>query len=75
MENRGGEFHLDTDEARAGSTPHVVRWMLGVGLVLAIVLLSLIWITGAVGSREDARVSNIGTTANSPAPAVETPTA
>lgn len=61
MENRGGEIHMDTNEARGGSTPHVVRWVLIVGLVLAVGFLSLTWITGALGARhaeEDVAVSD-----------------
>lgn len=50
MENRGGEIHMETDEARGGSTPHIVRWVLVVGLGLAIGFLSLTWITGAIGA-------------------------
>lgn len=48
METRGKEVHVDTDEARAGSTPHVVRYILLVSLTLAIIALSAIWITGAL---------------------------
>lgn len=47
MENRSGQVHTSTDEARSGSTPHVVRWILGISLLAAIVLLSLVWMTGA----------------------------
>lgn len=48
METRGKEVHVDTEEARAGSTPNVVRYVLLVSLTLAIVALSAIWITGAL---------------------------
>lgn len=48
MERQGDEIHITTDEASAGSTPHVVRYVLGFGLVLAIAALSVIWITGAL---------------------------
>jgi len=47
MERQGDEVHLDTDEARAGSTPHIVRYVLFFSTLLAIVALSIIWITGA----------------------------
>lgn len=47
MERHGEEVHVETDEARGGSTPHIVRWILGVSLFLAIVLLSAAWMTGA----------------------------
>jgi hypothetical protein len=59
MENRGGEVHLDTEEARAGSTPHVVRWVLIVSLLLVIAFLSLTWITGAMSARETEHNSGI----------------
>jgi hypothetical protein len=44
MENRDGEIHLDSDEARAGSNSNVVRWVLGIGLLLAVIGMSLAWI-------------------------------
>ena len=48
MERHGDEIHVATDEARGGSTPHIVRWVLGISLFLAIALLSMTWITGAL---------------------------
>ena len=55
MENRDGEIHVETDDARGGSTPNIVRWILLISLFGAIVLLSIIWITGAAiqGGDED----------------------
>ena len=50
MERQGDEVHIQTDEARGGSTPNVVRYVLAIGLFLAIAALSLIWITGALNS-------------------------
>lgn len=47
MENRDGEIHVSETEASGGSKEGVVRWILIVGTLLAIVLLSIIWITGA----------------------------
>ena len=38
--------HVTTTEARAGSTPHVTRYVLGIGLVLVIVLFALILFAG-----------------------------
>lgn len=35
--------HLTTTEARGGTTPHVTRYVLGIGLALVIVLFILIW--------------------------------
>lgn len=34
--------HLTTTEARAGSTPHMTRYVLGIGLALVIVLFAFI---------------------------------
>ena len=34
--------HVTTTEARAGSTPHMTRYVLGVGLVLVIVIFAII---------------------------------
>ncbi|HTM94985.1 MAG TPA: hypothetical protein VL100_04090 [Croceibacterium sp.] len=51
MEPQHEEVH-DTDGTRAGSTPHIVRWVLIISLLLAIVLLSITWITGALSMGE-----------------------
>ncbi|WP_114521675.1 hypothetical protein [Altererythrobacter sp. ZODW24] len=48
MEKHGDEVHIETDEARGGESQGTMRWVLGVGLFLAIALLSIIWITGAL---------------------------
>lgn len=67
MWRKGDEVHIETDEARGGATDTGMRYVLGIGLALAIVALSAIWITGALrapqGSRTDA-VSNQATPAN-----------
>ena len=34
--------HLTTTEARAGSTPHMTRYVLGVGLLLVVVIFAVI---------------------------------
>jgi len=62
MERRGEEVHVETTEASGGSREGVVRWVLIVGTLLAIVLLSIIWITGALfqgQSEEEGDVSGI----------------
>lgn len=48
MERQGEEIHITADEASAGNKPHIVRYVLGFSLVLAILALSAIWITGAL---------------------------
>lgn len=47
-ENRNGEIHIDEEDVSGGSKEGVVRWILGVGLLLAIVAMSLIWIIPAL---------------------------
>ncbi|HWK41336.1 MAG TPA: hypothetical protein VNR60_05330 [Croceibacterium sp.] len=55
MENdTDNRLHAETDAARAGSTPNVVRWILAISLLAAIILLSAIWITGAL-TNDDAQ--------------------
>ena len=55
MDGDGNEPHFETDAARGGSSPGIVRWILIVSLFAAIALLSIIWITGAAtqGDQED----------------------
>ena len=48
MEDRDGEIHMETDEARGGYSPNIVRWVLAIGLLLAIVGMSLAWIIPAM---------------------------
>lgn len=42
------QTRLDETDAKAGSNEGVVRWVLGISLALAIVALTLIWVTGAL---------------------------
>lgn len=53
MERQGNEVHIQTDEARGGSTPHIVRYVLVISLLLVIVALSAIWMTGAANAPQD----------------------
>lgn len=55
MERQGDEVHIETDEARGGSAPNIVRWVLGISLFAAIALLSVIWISGAASRVEEER--------------------
>jgi hypothetical protein len=50
MEKDGDEVHLSTEEASAGTRPHIVRYVLGASLLLAIVAMTIVWITGAATS-------------------------
>lgn len=38
--------HRTTDEARAGTTPHVTRYVLAIGFVLAVIVLGLVVVRG-----------------------------
>jgi len=42
------EIHKNTEEARAGSTPHIVRYVLSISLVLALVAMAVLLFWGAV---------------------------
>ena len=55
MQREGEEIHVDTTEARGGDTPHIVRYVLIIGLILAIGALSAVWITGAATSPQGDR--------------------
>ncbi|UYY59535.1 hypothetical protein [Sphingomonas sp. S2-65] len=35
-------IHVTTDQARAGATPHMTRYVLGIGLVLVIIAFAII---------------------------------
>lgn len=47
MHREDEEIHIDTDDARGASTPGVMRYVLGISLLLAIAALSLVWIIPA----------------------------
>ncbi|MCJ2186611.1 hypothetical protein [Novosphingobium beihaiensis] len=51
MQRIDDEIHLDGDEARGGSTPHIVRYVLIASLILAILAMSAIWIERALADR------------------------
>ncbi len=43
MKRQGNEVHLQTDEARAGETPHFVRYVLIYSLLLVILAFAIIF--------------------------------
>ena len=51
MERQGEEIHVETEEARAGETPHVVRYILIFGLVLTIAALTAVFAMQALTSK------------------------
>jgi len=46
IDRESGVIHETATEARAGSTPHVTRYVLGVGLFLVIVSFAIIVMVG-----------------------------
>lgn len=66
MRHEGDEIHVETTDARAGSTHNGVRWILVISLALAIVALSAIWITGALTTPQGSRTDPV---TNQPTPA------
>ena len=52
MRTDGEEVHVSEEEASGGSKEGVVRWVLIIGTLLAVIGLSVVWITGAA-VRED----------------------
>ncbi len=51
MQKNGDEFHFETSEARGADTPGVMRYVLAASLALAIVALSIVWLSGAFSLR------------------------
>ncbi|MBW8785634.1 MAG: hypothetical protein JF593_13525 [Novosphingobium sp.] len=72
MELQGDELHVETDEARSGSTPHIVRYVLVISLFLAIAALTVIWVTGAFSAAQGSRVGDV-TNQAPPSPAYTEP--
>ena len=48
MERHGDEVHVTEVEASGGSQPHIVRYVLGISLLLVVGLMSLVWIIGSI---------------------------
>ncbi len=60
MHKQGDEIHVNDTEASGGNKTGHVRWILVIGTLLAIVLLSIVWITGAAtqGDVEEERTAS-----------------
>ncbi|MEL6540555.1 MAG: hypothetical protein AAFP79_01960 [Pseudomonadota bacterium] len=41
-------IHIEDDHARAGATPGVMRWVLGISLGITVVAMSAVWIIPAL---------------------------
>ncbi|HZF45664.1 MAG TPA: hypothetical protein VEZ26_04975 [Sphingomonadaceae bacterium] len=50
IEKPGEQVRIDTDEARAGSTPHIVRYVLLFSLTLAIIAMTIAWVSAALST-------------------------
>ncbi|MDZ7588471.1 MAG: hypothetical protein U5J78_04785 [Parasphingorhabdus sp.] len=48
MERHGDEVEVDEVEASGGAPPQGVRWVLAISLLMAVVILSIIWIVPAL---------------------------
>lgn len=44
MTDRNEETHIEAEDARAGATPHVTRYVLGISLVLIIAVFAWLFI-------------------------------
>lgn len=43
-----GRVHIEDDDARGASTPGIVRYVLGISLLLAVIAMSAVWIFPAL---------------------------
>ena len=59
MERHGEEVHINTEDARSGETSNVVRYVLTIGLILAILALSAVWISGALTAPQGERTGAV----------------
>jgi hypothetical protein len=44
MDQPGHQTHINAEDARSGETPHIVRWVLGISLALAVIAMSAVWL-------------------------------
>ena len=57
MERQNEEVHVTTQEARGGQTGMGVRYVLAITLVLAIAVLSALWLVGARGPAQSGQAA------------------
>lgn len=55
MERHGDQVEVTTDEARGGSTPNIVRYVLLISLFLAAAAMTIVWVTGAATTDDPIR--------------------
>jgi hypothetical protein len=68
MDRQGDEVHIRTTEARGGSTPHVVRYILVISLALLITAFAVIYLTGVASSDAPERQNGPISGQETPAP-------
>jgi len=52
MADEEKEVHIDHDDARAAQTTGVMRYVLGISLLLAIIAMTLVWVIPALSEGE-----------------------
>ncbi|UAB77772.1 hypothetical protein INR77_13460 [Erythrobacter sp. SCSIO 43205] len=50
MKPNDDAVHIEDDDARAASSPGILRYILGISLLLAIVAMTLVWVVPAISS-------------------------
>ena len=48
MADENEPIHIEDDDARAASTPGIMRYILGFSLLFAIIAMSMVWIVPAL---------------------------
>lgn len=48
MHNEGEEIHVDADEVRGGESRGVMRWVLGISVLIAAGAMTIAWVSGAL---------------------------
>lgn len=67
--NNGDEVHIEDDDARAAVTNTGLRWVLAIGLLLAIVAMTLVWVIPALTNAPQDQYGNVAAST----PDAETP--
>lgn len=49
-QDKGNGVELTTEEARAGATPHVTRYVLGWGLALIVIIFAIVLMSGMLST-------------------------
>lgn len=61
MHTEGEEIHVETDEVRGGESRGVMRWVLGIGTLIAAAAMTIAWMSGAFSQgAEESEVTATG---------------